>query len=65
MATNYAAAVSVAKRLSNAKLLTYEGWGHVASQQSSTCVRTQASRYLLDLKLPAVESCQPEGNPFP
>ena len=62
--TNYNAAVAVASRFPNAQLLTYEGWGHVASQQPTSCVRNATASYLINLTLPADASCQPESIPF-
>ncbi|MEV0149420.1 MULTISPECIES: alpha/beta hydrolase [unclassified Nonomuraea] len=50
--------------LPDSRLLVNEGWGHVATQQS-TCVVQAVSRYLVDGTLPAPgATCQPDTVPF-
>jgi hypothetical protein len=53
-ATPYQQAVSLAKILSGATLLTFEGEGHTA-YGSSDCVNQYVEDYLLGDKLPASE----------
>ena len=63
-ATNYGGAVALARELDNARLLTLDGWGHVALPRS-VCIAAAEARYLVDLTLPAAGTvCQPDTKPF-
>ncbi|WP_435824029.1 alpha/beta hydrolase [Actinoplanes missouriensis] len=64
-ATAYSWAANVARQLGpSARLLTYEGWGHVAYSHSD-CVSGAADRYLIDLTLPAAGATCPPVEPVP
>ncbi|WBQ07929.1 alpha/beta hydrolase [Kribbella sp. CA-293567] len=46
------------------RMVTYEGWGHVASMQN-TCVDRLVETYLVDLEAPADNTtCTPDRRPF-
>ncbi|MEU4164678.1 alpha/beta hydrolase [Actinoplanes sp. NPDC026670] len=64
-ATAYPWAQQVARQLGpSARLLTYQGWGHVAYKHS-TCVSAATDRFLLDLTLPSGPTCPAvEPKPF-
>ncbi|MFD1370406.1 alpha/beta hydrolase [Actinoplanes sichuanensis] len=64
-ATAYPWAQQVARQLGpSARLLTYQGWGHVAYKHSE-CVSAAADRFLLDLTLPSDLTCPAvEPKPF-
>jgi pimeloyl-ACP methyl ester carboxylesterase len=51
-ATPYQWAVSLSRELSDGHLLTYDGDGHTAYRQGSSCVDTVVDRYLLDRTVP-------------
>ncbi|MFB9334215.1 alpha/beta hydrolase [Actinoplanes octamycinicus] len=64
-ATGHAWARQVAAQLGpNARLLTYQGWGHIAYSHSP-CVKTAVERYLIDLTLPAAGASCPAVEPEP
>ncbi|MEU4688414.1 alpha/beta hydrolase [Actinoplanes sp. NPDC023714] len=64
-ATAYAWAKSVTGQLGpKARLLTYDGWGHVAYGHSD-CVSAAADRYLTTLALPAAGATCPPVAPVP
>jgi hypothetical protein len=64
-ATNYQNAVTVAKRLGNAVLLTHDGYGHVSSHDPSNCIEKARVAYLVDLEAPpSGRSARPTRNPF-
>jgi hypothetical protein len=44
--------VSLSRELSDGHLLTYDGDGHTAYRQGSSCVDTVVDRYLLDRTVP-------------
>jgi pimeloyl-ACP methyl ester carboxylesterase len=52
-ATPYQWAVSLSKELSDGHLLTYDGDGHTAYRQGSSCVDTVVDKYLLSDAVPA------------
>ncbi|MGW3248883.1 alpha/beta hydrolase [Streptomyces sp. NPDC001070] len=52
-ATPYDQAQALARQLSSGRLLTWNGDGHTAYQQGSTCVDTTVDRYFLHGRLPA------------
>jgi pimeloyl-ACP methyl ester carboxylesterase len=64
-ATAYPWAQHVARQLGPAaRLLTYQGWGHVAYRHSG-CVSAAVDRYLADLTLPAAGATCPAIEPKP
>ncbi|WP_436527613.1 alpha/beta hydrolase [Actinoplanes sp. HUAS TT8] len=64
-ATGHAWAQQVAVQLGpSARLLTYQGWGHVAYSHSP-CVKAAVERYLIDLTLPPVGTTCPAVEPEP
>jgi pimeloyl-ACP methyl ester carboxylesterase len=64
-ATAYPWAQQVARQLGpSARLLTYQGWGHVAYSHSD-CVKAAVDRYLTDLTLPAEPASCPAVEPKP
>jgi hypothetical protein len=65
-ATRYQGAVTASKLLPNSRLLSYAGWGHVASFfRANYCIDRKVTDYLVSLRLPAKGTvCQPEGSPF-
>ncbi|MEV6343927.1 alpha/beta hydrolase [Actinoplanes sp. NPDC051851] len=64
-ATAHAWAQQVAAQLGpNARLVTYEGWGHVAYSHSD-CVRGVVDRYLVGLRLPEAGTSCPAIAPEP
>jgi hypothetical protein len=64
-ATGHAWAQQVAAQLGpSARLLTYQGWGHVAYSHSP-CVKTAVEHYLIDLTLPAAGATCPAVEPEP
>jgi pimeloyl-ACP methyl ester carboxylesterase len=64
-ATAYPWAQQVARQLGpSARLLTYQGWGHVAYRHS-TCVSATVDRYLTELTLPAEGASCPAVEPKP
>jgi pimeloyl-ACP methyl ester carboxylesterase len=63
-ATPYEDAVSTAREMANARLLTLNSFGHAAFGQSQ-CVVTAVERYLIDRRLPPAGAvCQPDRGPF-
>jgi hypothetical protein len=52
-ATPYAWAVSLADQLAEGVLLTRNGQGHTGFAGKSVCVDAIATRYLIDLEVPA------------
>jgi hypothetical protein len=65
-ATNYQNAVTVAKRLGNAVLLTHDGYGHVSSHDPSQCVEKARIAYLVDLVSPPPGTvCEADQTSFP
>ncbi|WP_328460344.1 alpha/beta hydrolase [Actinoplanes sp. NBC_00393] len=64
-ATAYVWARQVAQQLGpSARLLTYQGWGHVTYDHSE-CVSGAVDRYLTDLSLPAAGATCPAIEPEP
>ncbi|MCW2139480.1 alpha/beta hydrolase [Actinoplanes cyaneus] len=64
-ATGHAWAQQVAAQLGpSARLLTYQGWGHVAYSHSP-CVKAAVERYLIDLTLPRAGATCPAVEPEP
>jgi pimeloyl-ACP methyl ester carboxylesterase len=64
-ATPYAGAVSVSKILPGSRLLTVNGWGHVAAVTGSECADRHAAAYLLTGVLPPAGTvCPPDEVPF-
>ncbi|MDQ1619451.1 MAG: hypothetical protein QOE19_2020 [Actinomycetota bacterium] len=55
-ATPYASARNLAAELDAARLLTYDGDGHTAYRQGSSCIDKEVDRYLLDGRLPAEDT---------
>ncbi len=51
-ATPYASAVSLSRELDKARLLTYDGDGHTAYRQGSTCIDRHVDAFLLSSRLP-------------
>jgi hypothetical protein len=51
-ATPYEDAVSTLRRLADARLLTYEAWGHTGFLAGSSCVDGLVERYLITKQLP-------------
>jgi pimeloyl-ACP methyl ester carboxylesterase len=63
--TPYQDAVSASHELANARLLTYDGWGHSTFLQGSTCIFRYESAYLINGTLPAPgTTCLPDKPPF-
>ncbi|WP_079403410.1 alpha/beta hydrolase [Streptomyces sp. 3211] len=64
--TPYSDAQAMAGELADARLLTNNGYGHTALfNNSSTCINTYESRYLIDDTLPPPgTTCQPDRLPF-
>jgi pimeloyl-ACP methyl ester carboxylesterase len=63
-ATRYQGAVTVSNLLPNSRLLTLHAWGHTSLFRSS-CADEVASRYLVDLVLPAPGTvCEQDHVPF-
>ena len=50
--TGYQGAVNVSKQLSNAVLLTLDGYGHVTSHDPSACIEKARVAYIVDLVVP-------------
>ncbi|KUL32719.1 alpha/beta hydrolase [Actinoplanes awajinensis] len=64
-ATGYVWAQQTAAQLGpNARLLTYQGWGHIAYSHSP-CVKAAVERYLVDLTPPAPGTTCPAVEPAP
>jgi hypothetical protein len=64
-ATKYQNAVTVAKRLGNAVLLTHDGYGHVSSHHPSNCIEKARVAYLVDLEAPPSGTvCEADQKPF-
>ncbi|GGV13345.1 hypothetical protein GCM10010260_60490 [Streptomyces filipinensis] len=56
----------MAGELADARLLTYDGYGHTAVLHPSGCVKAHESRYLVDGTLPpAGTTCRPDAPPLP
>ncbi|GAB2648360.1 alpha/beta hydrolase [Nocardia goodfellowii] len=55
-ATPHEWALQVAAQTPGARLLSYDGWGH-GMYDRTACVTDAADRYLIDLRLPAADSC--------
>ena len=63
-ATPYANARAVARQLPNSRLLTLDGWGHIALPKSA-CIATYVDRYLVTGALPPPgTTCRPDQQPF-
>jgi pimeloyl-ACP methyl ester carboxylesterase len=63
-ATPYEDAVSTARELGRARLLTLDSFGHTAVLQSQ-CIVGAIERYLIDVELPPEGAvCQPDRRPF-
>jgi pimeloyl-ACP methyl ester carboxylesterase len=63
-ASRYQNAQIVARELPRARLLTLNGWGHVALGKSS-CISAHVARYLLGGTLPPPgTTCKPDRGPF-
>jgi pimeloyl-ACP methyl ester carboxylesterase len=62
--TRYANAVTAARRLGNAVLLTNNGYGHTSSSDLSDCTIKAVGRYLTRLATPTRRVCQPNHRPF-
>ena len=61
----YSNATHVAGELPNSRLLTLDGWGHVAMPRS-TCIARKVARYLVTVQPPpAGMTCEPDRRPFP
>jgi pimeloyl-ACP methyl ester carboxylesterase len=64
-ATNYRFNKAMAAELGNARLVSDDAFGHTILGGASVCADTIATRYLVDLKLPARGTvCQPDKQPF-
>lgn len=64
-ATPYDDAQSTAGRLSDARLLTLDSYGHTATGGPSSCIDRSVERYLIAGKLPQEgKVCQPDREPF-
>jgi pimeloyl-ACP methyl ester carboxylesterase len=65
-ATRYQGAVTASELLPNSRLLSYAGWGHVASFiRANYCIDRKVTDYLVSLRMPRKGTvCQPEGSPF-
>jgi len=64
-ATPYADAVKTAGRLADARLLTFEAWGHGAFWGASRCIDLAVEQYLILRRLPPQgKVCLPNGRPF-
>jgi pimeloyl-ACP methyl ester carboxylesterase len=63
-ATPYSNARALARQLPGSRLLTLDGWGHVALGKS-TCIAAYVDRYLVNLALPPPgTACRPDQRPF-
>jgi TAP-like protein len=62
-ASRYQNAELVARELPRTRLLTLDGWGHVALGKSS-CISAHIARYLGDDALPPGTTCKPDRRPF-
>jgi len=63
-ATPYRNARALARHLPGSRLLTLNGWGHVALGKS-TCIAAYIDRYLVNLALPPpATTCRPDQRPF-
>jgi pimeloyl-ACP methyl ester carboxylesterase len=63
-ATPYGNARAVARQLPGSRLLTLDGWGHVALGKS-TCIAAYVDHYLVNLVLPPPgTTCRPDQRPF-
>jgi pimeloyl-ACP methyl ester carboxylesterase len=63
-ATPYANARAAARQLPNSRLLTLDGWGHIALPKSA-CIATYVDRYLVTGALPPPgTTCRPDQQPF-
>jgi hypothetical protein len=63
--TGYQNAVNVSKQLSNAVLLTLDGYGHVTTHDTSACVEKARVAYIVDLVVPPAETvCAADHKPF-
>ena len=63
--TPYHDAVSTSRELTNARLLTLDGWGHTAFLQGSACIDRAESAYLISGTLPdGGTTCLPDAPPF-
>jgi pimeloyl-ACP methyl ester carboxylesterase len=63
-ATPYANARALARQLPNSRLLTLNGWGHVALGKSA-CIATYIDRYLVTGALPPPgTTCRPDQQPL-
>ena len=64
-ATNYGFNKAMAAELGNARLVSNDAFGHTILGGASVCADTIATRYLVDLKVPARGTvCQPDKQPF-
>jgi len=64
-ATPYEDAVSTTRRLADARLLTYQAWGHAAFLGASRCIDAAVERYLIAKQLPPRgKVCRPDRLPF-
>ena len=60
----YSNATLVDRELPNNRLLTLNGWGHVALDRS-TCIQQRVAAYLITVRLPPVgATCPPDRRPF-
>ena len=63
--TGYQGAVNVSKQLSNAVLLTLDGYGHVTSHDPSACIEKARVAYVVDLVVPPSGTvCAADHRPF-
>ena len=63
--TGYQGAVNVSKQLSNAVLLTLDGYGHVTSHDPSACIEKARVAYIVDLVVPPAGTvCAADHRPF-
>jgi len=63
-ASRYQNAENVARELPRTRLLTLDGWGHVALGKNS-CISAHLARYLVsDAPLPPGTTCKPDRRAF-
>jgi pimeloyl-ACP methyl ester carboxylesterase len=58
-ATPYQGAVNLAKVLTTGEVLTWQGFGHTAYAQGSSCIDAAVNTYLVDAKMPAAGTVCP------
>ena len=63
--TPYEGAVAMSQQLARARLLTVDGYGHIAQSTDSACVTHHITRYLIRTKLPPEGTrCGQDQQPF-